>query len=412
MLRRCRAPGPDVVVDHLRQRRAPGVDEQQAVLGGEGRDVGEGGAEADPVGDLDEAAHVVDGMEGRRRDLAVPQALGDRQDVRSAWTPLGGSERRVRDRAVPGRAQAPWDFSSAEGAGVGAGVSAAAEVPLVCDGALRLALRHALLELVLGRAEVPGQLGDRRPAEEEHDENDGHDEQVGTENVSKHEVLLHPGPRGGELGPRLDPFPPRGTRTARRRVPGVRSHPASRMPMTSAATLATPPTDPHRASCPFVVARWCRKTATPASSDHDDLGHEHRLPGRVLGGVVDGRHVPDAGDDQERGRRARPCGRRPAPGSWGRRPPAAGRPDEPRHHDLPAHPHRRRQDVQGQADGVEGRGRAPGYLPCQFGGRFSAKATGPSMASAEVNTTPTASALIAQPSASGTSAARFITLFE
>ena len=54
----------------------------------------------------------------------------------------------------------------------------------------------------------------------------------------------------------------------------------------------------------------------------------------------------------------------------------------------------------------------PAYLPCQLGGRFSAKATGPSMASAEENTTPTASALIFQPSASGTSAARFMTLLE
>jgi len=39
-------------------------------------------------------------------------------------------------------------------------------------------------------------------------------------------------------------------------------------------------------------------------------------------------------------------------------------------------------------------------------------ATAPSMASAEVNTTPAASALMAQPSDSGTSAARFITLLE
>jgi hypothetical protein len=52
------------------------------------------------------------------------------------------------------------------------------------------------------------------------------------------------------------------------------------------------------------------------------------------------------------------------------------------------------------------------YLACHFGGRFSANAMGPSMASAEENTTPTASALIFQPSASGSSAARFMTLLE
>ena len=50
--------------------------------------------------------------------------------------------------------------------------------------------------------------------------------------------------------------------------------------------------------------------------------------------------------------------------------------------------------------------------PASWAARFSAKAIGPSMASAEENTTPTASALIFQPSASGTSAACFITLFE
>ena len=57
--------------------------------------------------------------------------------------------------------------------------------------------------------------------------------------------------------PRLDPFPSRDIRTPRAR-PGIRSHPARRMPMTSAATLARPPTEPQRASWALVVARWCR----------------------------------------------------------------------------------------------------------------------------------------------------------
>ncbi len=52
------------------------------------------------------------------------------------------------------------------------------------------------------------------------------------------------------------------------------------------------------------------------------------------------------------------------------------------------------------------------YLPCQLGGLFSAKATGPSMASADEKTTPTAAPLIFQPSDSETSAACFMTLLE
>ena len=219
-----RAPGADVVVDDLGQGCTAGVDEDEAVVGGEGRHVGEGGAEADPVGDLDEAAHVVDRVEGRRRDLAVPEAVGDGQDVRCHGPPrrarIGARRRRSAGHAAA--RQAPWDFSSVEGAGAGA--SAAAEVPLALRDALRLALLHALLELVLGRAEVAGQLGDGGAAEEQHHEDDGHDEQVGTENVSEHQILLHPGPRGGGLGPRLDPFhrtaAPR-TRRSRRHLFGV-----------------------------------------------------------------------------------------------------------------------------------------------------------------------------------------------
>src|SRR5664280_7253 len=49
------------------------------------------------------------------------------------------------------------------------------------------------------------------------------------------------------------------------------------------------------------------------------------------------------------------------------------------------------------------------YLPDQFGFRFSAKATGPSMASAEPKTSGTAALLISQPCASGSSPACFIT---
>ena len=82
-----RAPGADVVVDDLGQRGAAGVDEDEAVLGGEGGDVGEGGAEADAVGDLDEAADVVDRVEGGRRELAVPEAVGDGEDVRCHGPP-------------------------------------------------------------------------------------------------------------------------------------------------------------------------------------------------------------------------------------------------------------------------------------------------------------------------------------
>ena len=251
-----RAPRADVVVDHPGQRCAAGVDQDEAVPGGEGGDVGEGGAETHTVGDLDEAADVVDRMEGGGRDLAVPQAVGDGEDVRWHGPPgaaarpvraagsgarrllLGGGRRRVRRR----------------GGGRGDGGR---------GRAFGLPLLHALLELVFGRAEVAGELGDGRPAEEEHDENDGHDQQVGSEKVSEHVLLLHLGPKIGELGSRLDPFPPRSSLTPGC-CGGIRSHPANRMPITSAATLARPPTDPQRANWPLVVARWCRNAPSPA----------------------------------------------------------------------------------------------------------------------------------------------------
>jgi hypothetical protein len=76
-----RAPGADVVVDDRGQRRAAGVDEEEPVAGLEGRDIGEGRAEADAVGDLDEAADVVDGVEGGGRELPAPETVSDREDV-------------------------------------------------------------------------------------------------------------------------------------------------------------------------------------------------------------------------------------------------------------------------------------------------------------------------------------------
>ena len=57
------APAPDVAVDHLGQGQASGVHQDQPVVGVEGRDVGERRREADPVGDLDEPADVVDRVE-------------------------------------------------------------------------------------------------------------------------------------------------------------------------------------------------------------------------------------------------------------------------------------------------------------------------------------------------------------
>ena len=114
-----RAPGADVVVDDLGQRGAAGVDQDEAVLGGERRDVGEGGAEADAVGDLDEAADVVDRVEGGRRELAVPEAVGDGQDVR--WH------------------GPPWAVRvGADGAGIAAAGVSAAPGPSTWVGAGRL----------------------------------------------------------------------------------------------------------------------------------------------------------------------------------------------------------------------------------------------------------------------------------
>ena len=136
------------------------------------------------------------------------------------------------------------------------------------DGGGRAVGRMPLAEVPLAEAFLPSSrpfsnsflaeprfranLGMAATSEEEHDEDDGHDQQVRTENVSEHVILLHPGPRGGAPVVRLDPI--------RRRAAGtpnpagtphpdsVRSHPASRMPITSAAMLARPPTDPHNAS--------------------------------------------------------------------------------------------------------------------------------------------------------------------
>ena len=53
-----------------------------------------------------------------------------------------------------------------------------------------------------------------------------------------------------------------------------------------------------------------------------------------------------------------------------------------------------------------------GYLPCHLGARFSAKATAPSMASAEVNTSVKVLSLSAHASVSDKSALSSITRFE
>ena len=181
------APGADVVVDDLGQRRAAGVDQDEAVLGGEGRDVGEGGAEADAVGDLDEAADVVDRVEGGGRDLAVPEAVGDGEDVRWHGPP------RVVRRGPAGRAsarqasrrQAPGAFSSDDGAGVGGrrrrrtwSCRCRPSSPPPCPSRTRSWPSR-------GCGPAWGWRRRRRGARRD---DDGHDEQVGTENVSQHEV--------------------------------------------------------------------------------------------------------------------------------------------------------------------------------------------------------------------------------
>ena len=76
-----RTPAPDVAVHHRGQRQAAGVDENEAVPGLEGGHVGEGGGEADPVGYLDESADVVNGVHRGGRQLAPPEAIGNRQHV-------------------------------------------------------------------------------------------------------------------------------------------------------------------------------------------------------------------------------------------------------------------------------------------------------------------------------------------
>ncbi len=124
-------PGPDVVVHHLGQRGAAGVDEDEAVTGGERGDVGERRTEADAVGDLDESPDVIDGVEGGGGELAVPEPVGEVEDVSGHWSrglrrdaarpgrvPLGG---RLRGdvRSGRGRRQLPEDFSSAGCGAVG-----------------------------------------------------------------------------------------------------------------------------------------------------------------------------------------------------------------------------------------------------------------------------------------------------
>ena len=52
--------------------------------------------------------------------------------------------------------------------------------------------------------------------------------------------------------------------------------------MTSAATLARPPTDPQRASLALGRGPLVQQDAQAGQDDHGDLGDEDGLPGRVL----------------------------------------------------------------------------------------------------------------------------------
>ena len=118
------------------------------------------------------------------------------------------------------------------------------------------------------------------------------------------------------------------------------------------------------------------------------------------------------GDEEHDVGRPRQPGERPGQDLGASAPRLAGGADEPQHDDLAADPDRGRQDVEAsggrcRAAGAEHGG---GYLALPVRRRASRRTrSGPSMASAEENTMPTASALIFQPSDSGTSAACFMT---
>ena len=74
-------PAPQLLMHSGGHERAPGVDQDQAVLGAEGRHVGEGRDERDAVTDLGQPAKVADRMVFAGRDLAAPEAVGQLQDV-------------------------------------------------------------------------------------------------------------------------------------------------------------------------------------------------------------------------------------------------------------------------------------------------------------------------------------------
>ena len=92
---------------------------------------------------------------------------------------------------------------------------------------------------------------------------------------------------------------------------------------------------------------------------------------------MDGGDVPDAGDDEDHVGGPGQAGERPGQDLGGVAAQRPGRADEARHHDLAAHPHRRGQDVEGEADGVERRRQHDArYLPCQFGGALLGEGDG------------------------------------
>ena len=125
--------------------------------------------------------------------------------------------------------------------------------------------------------------------------------------------------------------------------------------MTSAATLAVPATDPHRASWALDVARWCKKAPSPARTTTTILTTSTAFQAVALSGPGERRDVPEAGHDEDRvggpGHAGEGAGQR-----LGASPPRlrAGT-DEAHHDDLATHPHGGRQDVEREADGVEAR---------------------------------------------------------
>ena len=126
--------------------------------------------------------------------------------------------------------------------------------------------------------------------------------------------------------------------------------------MARAATLARPATDPHRATAAREVARVCSRKPDPGDGYHHDLGDEDRLPRRGLARPKEGGEVPEAGDDQHGVGRPGQAGEGAGQCGGGLGTGAAGRTDQARHDDLPPHPDRRRQHVQGEAERVQAGG--------------------------------------------------------